>query len=111
MAKVTTMEKVGMWSFYVGALIALILGIVGDQWWTVSVLLVLGLVVGLLNVTDKEIIPFLVACIALILAGSAASGILPWMWLRNVLGNIVVFVLPAAIIGSLKAIYAVTSSR
>jgi hypothetical protein len=111
MAKVSTMEKVGVWSFYIGLIIAVIFSFMGDQWWTASILLLLGLIVGILNVTDKEIVPFLIACIALIVAGSAASGLLPWVWLNRFLGNVVIFVIPAALLGALKGIYAIASSK
>lgn len=111
MAKASMMEKVGVWSFYVGLLIAIIFGFIGDRTWTAGVLLVLGLIVGLLNVTDREIVPFLVACLTLIVAGGSAAALLPWNWLASILGNIVIFVIPAALLGSLKAIYVIASNK
>lgn len=113
MAKVSMMEKVGVWSFYIGILIAIIFGFMKDATWTTNALLVLGLIVGLLNVTDKEIVPFLVACLALIVAGGSAAAVLPLSLdsLARMLGNIAVFVIPAAIVGSLKAIYVIASNK
>ena len=109
----SVMQKVGSWSFIVGFLIALVLGAIGLTTPTVVyALLVLGLVVGLLNISDKEIVPFLVATVALIVAGSAAGSIsqIPSS-ISNILVNITIFVVPAAVIGSVKAIYALASSR
>ena len=108
MAKSTVMEKVGSWSFIIGFIVAVVLGAVGYS--VTGLLLVLGTIVGLLNISDREIVPFLVACIALIIAGSVAPAV-PFLSVGRVLANVVVFVVPAAIIAALKAIIALASSR
>ena len=98
---------VGAWSFVVGLIVALLFGIFSTGGITRTaaiVLLILGLLVGLLNINDKEIMPFLVACIAFMIAATV-SPVIPYAWIPKVLANIVVFILPAAIIASLKAIY------
>ena len=105
--KVSTVETIGIWSFLIGLAIAVVLGIFGYT--ATTLLLVLGLIVGILNITDKEIVPFLVASIALIVVGSVSVG-LPG-WISNILANIVVFVVPAALIASIKAIYALAGDR
>ncbi len=107
------MEKVGSWSFIIGFVIALVLGIMGTNTpGVVYVLLALGLIVGLLNISDREIVPFLISTVALIVAGSAAASIaqIPTT-IDNILVNITIFVVPAAVIGSVKAIYALASTR
>lgn len=101
------MEKVGSWAFIIGVVIAVILGAMKGT--AVGLLLILGTIVGLLNVTNKEVIPFLIASIALIVAGLVQVG-LP-IWLTGILSNVVVFVVPAAIIGSLKTIYVLASTK
>ncbi len=102
----TVMEKVGGWSFIIGFVVAVLLGALNmTGGGTIGLLLVLGTIVGLLNVSDREIVPFLVACIALIITGSIAS-VVPFAAVGRVLSNVVVFVMPAAIIASLKAIVA-----
>ncbi len=109
----TVMEKVGSWSFIVGFFIALILGIMqNNAQWVVYVLLVLGLIIGLLNISDREIVPFLVSTVALIVAGSAVASIsqIPGV-IDNILVNITIFVVPAAVIASVKAIYALAATR
>ena len=88
-------------------IIAVILGALKGT--AVGLLLILGTIVGLLNVTSKEVIPFLIASIALIVAGLVQVG-LP-TWLTGILSNVVVFVVPAAIIGSLKTIYVLASTK
>ncbi len=108
MAKSSVMEKVGSWSFIIGFIVAVVLGAVGYM--ASGLLLILGTIVGLLNISDREIVPFLVACIALIITGSVAQ-IIPFMTVGRILANVVIFVVPAAIIASLKAIIALASSR
>jgi hypothetical protein len=77
----------------------------------ISALVVLGLIVGLINLTAKETIPFLVAAIALMLAGIVNLGLIPVIGncLRSSLSNIVVFVVPGAIIVGLKTIWRLAS--
>ena len=108
MAKATMMQKVGSWSFIIGFVVAVVLGAVGYT--AQGLLLVLGTIVGLLNISDREIVPFLVACIALIITGSVAN-IIPFASVSRVLANVVVFVVPAALIAALKAIIALASSQ
>ena len=100
-------EKLGQWSFIVGILLAIIAGLVpGLATPTITwILVILGLVVGFLNITAKETSEFLVATIALLLVGGSAviqglGGVLP-----AILTNIVAFVAPAALLVALRAIY------
>ena len=100
------MESFGKWAFIIGAALAVIAGLLptlGQQLWLPWALVVLGLVVGLLNVTAKETTEFLVAAIALMLT-SPAAGTLGGV-LSIILANIAVFVAPAALIVALKAVY------
>ena len=100
-------SKLGHWAFIVGILIAIIAGLV-PAWQTPTitwVLVILGLIVGLLNITAKETVEFLVASIALLVIGSA--GAIPALGtiILSVLANIVAFVAPAALVVALLSIY------
>ena len=109
MAKKTsnTLDKVGSWSFIAGVIIAIIIGVVGGQ--AIGLLLILGTFVGLLNITSNEIVPFLIASIALVVAGLVQIG-LP-LWLTGILANVVIFVVPAMILVSLKTIYSLAADK
>ncbi|MEK7280965.1 MAG: hypothetical protein AAB037_01260 [Chloroflexota bacterium] len=68
------LSTAGAVSFLAGYTISIIAGL----WWPTSggvigLLSVLGVVVGLLNITGKEIIPYLVAAIALVLIGNIGA--------------------------------------
>ncbi len=111
-------ERIGGWSFIIGALIALILGVVPSTTgapWVIGLLLILGVIVGLLNITDREIMPFLVSCIAFLVAApifaTAVSGYTGFMWLSRMLSHVAIFVIPAAVIASIKAIFALAANR
>jgi hypothetical protein len=77
----------------------------------VTTLVVLGLIVGLVNLTTKETVPFLVSAVALMLAGIVNLSLIPGIGvcLSSSLSNIVVFVVPAAVIVALKAVWRLAS--
>ena len=108
-------HAIGHYSFIIGVALAVILGIFSaftdqTQSWMILTLFILGLIVGILNISAKEITPFLVASIALLLAGSANVLILNTLVnplgtiISAILTNIKIFVAPAAIVVSLKAV-------
>ncbi|MBS3116526.1 hypothetical protein J4421_02920 [Candidatus Woesearchaeota archaeon] len=112
----TTIEihRVAHYAFFVGLLLAIIAGLfrnlLGPEV-LVTTLVILGFLVGLFNLTTKETLPFLVASIALMLAGIVNLGLIPGvgLYLRSILSNIVVFVVPGAIIVGLKTIWKLAS--
>ena len=62
MAKTKGMDIVGKWAFLAGVVLAVVLGALGPVNGTWAMVLVaIGLVVGLLNVADKEVMPFLMS--------------------------------------------------
>ncbi len=102
-------KNIGYWIFLVGIFIAIIAGLVtteGVNPSVVWVLAVLGLIVGLINVTIKEEVPFLVAALVLITAAGYLA-VIPFIGqtLVTILYYIVTFVAPASIVVALKAIY------
>ncbi len=108
------MTKVGSWSFIAGVVIAVLFGVWGG---TADgnlglLLVVLGLLVGILNVGAKESTSFLVAAVALILAGNAGLENLPaiGVFLGNILANVKVFVAPAAVFIAVKEVYDLAKS-
>jgi hypothetical protein len=105
--------KVGSWAFIIGVVIALLIGVFnsGDAPIATTVLIILGLIVGLLNVTGRETTPFLLASVSLVIVASMGGPVLSAVAqigprLQGVLGAIITFVIPATIIVALKAIYA-----
>ncbi len=100
-------ETIGEWAFLAGVLIAVLLGLVPsivDAATSATVLVVLGVIVGLVSVSAKEIGSFLTAAIALLVAGAAGLDQLPAVgaFLGPILGNISAFVAPAAVVIAVK---------
>ncbi len=108
------LHRLAHYAFFVGLLVAIVAGlfrnVVGPEV-LVTTLVILGFVVGLFNLTAKETMPFLVAAIALMLAGIVNLGLIPGvgLYLRSILSNIVVFVVPGAILVGLKTIWKLAS--
>ncbi|MBW2993631.1 hypothetical protein KY317_03600 [Candidatus Woesearchaeota archaeon] len=104
------LKKVGHYSFLAGIIIAVIVGLVpslrGDP--AIWVMVILGVIVGFLNVTSKETVGFLIACVGLIIASSASALSLAVIWptLTTILGNMIVFIAPAAIVVAIKTVIA-----
>jgi len=112
-------DKLGEWVFILGVVIAIISGLVYQAMDVTSatyitiVLVVLGLIVGLLNIREKEIFNFLIAVIAIVAVGSANLGEIPIIggYLRYMILNIAAFVAPAALLVALKAVYNLASKK
>lgn len=111
-------RKIGHYAFLVGVLLAFVLALfstkLGNETTSALLLLliVLGVIVGFLNITAKEMTEFLIAAIALIVMGSISAAFVVvdnyivglGTILDAVLSYIAIFVAPAALIVSIKAI-------
>lgn len=111
----TDLKKIGHYAFIVGLIIAVIIALVPQLRGTdaVAILVVLGIIVGFLNITAKETIGFLVSALVLLMASSATaltlSAIHPTltvMW-----GNMLTFIAPAAIIVAIKTVIVLAEER
>src|SRR3989338_3069044 len=102
-------RKLGSFAFILGVLIAIVVGIAGPQLgpsqiWLTSLLVIMGLIVGLFNVGGKEAKDFLLMATVLIVAsyaGEAANTLLGvqfiGVYLSGVFGAILTFVVPATL--------------
>ncbi len=97
----------GKASFIVGLLI--VAGSLAfEQAWFGWVLAALGLIVGFLNISDKEYQAFLLAAIALIVAAHAV-GAIPFIAevVTRVIANLVLFLAGAILVVAVKSLFAV----
>ncbi len=108
------MSLLGPAAFYIGLLIALIAAFVVPSSWLYVGLAVLGVIVGLLNITAEQTAPFLLASIAFIVAAIGMSSLIlvpiP-IELQRLAANITVFVGSGAMLIALRAIYGMAKSR
>lgn len=109
-------NKMGEWAFIAGVLLAVVVGIFSSNLgtWTGNLtllLVILGLIVGFLNITERETTPFLIAAAALMLTATSVNtlnsidlGVSLGKYLAGIVSQIAVFVAPAAVIVALKSI-------
>lgn len=107
------MEKIGGWAFLIGVILAVILGLFGSLTATLGwVLVVLGLIVGLINITEKESSPFMTAGAVLVIVSALsgnALGSLPY--LSGILNALTALFVPATIVVAIKTVFSYAKSR
>ncbi|MFA6089327.1 MAG: hypothetical protein WC755_05660 [Candidatus Woesearchaeota archaeon] len=115
-----TSAMIGAWAYIIGMIIAVALGVFSTlpgMTWLLTILIVMGLIVGFLNVNEKETSAYLLAAVSLVIVTSFGGGVIgtigdgtSLVWLGNalqgVLNAMTVFIVPATIVVALKAIYA-----
>jgi len=115
---------VGRYAFLLGvllsvvwAIVAIINPVVMTSTIVLSILVILGIVVGLLNITAKETMPFLLASVVLVimfgfgstylgLVGQSSSFDFIGKFLQGLLTYLMILVVPAGIVVALKELYA-----
>jgi len=118
------MTKVGEYVFIVVLIVAVIAGLAvsrldaNQQAWVTLALVILGIVVGLTMITEKEVTAFLMTAVALIVSSGVASFVnLNTIYggfgtaVAQVVANIATFVAPAAVILSVKGIYTLARTK
>lgn len=100
------LATIGKWAFIIGLVLAVLAGLFFQPGWAVWVLAILGVIVGLINVTAEETRGFLLASIALTLSATALNT-LPVVGtaLSYVLPFVVAFVAGATIVVALKELF------
>ena len=113
------MEKqIGNYSFIIGVIVAVVLGLAAPVLgnaaaWLWSLLIVLGLAVGLLNITGKDTKEFLWLTVALVVVSYAGGAqIKEWInvqfigtYLSAMFNSILAFVIPASVVVALKGVW------
>jgi hypothetical protein len=113
------LQRIGGWAFIVGVIVAVVLPIFTPlSVWLTSLLIVLGLVIGCLNIAAAETQTFLLAAIALVIvSGFSSTNVLITQvgqigpLLGRIFTGILLLVVPATIVVALRSIYAVAHKR
>lgn len=118
-----SLQAIGSWAFLLGVIVAIIAGALlltdksSPSLTTVtSFLVLLGTIVGLLNITRKETNSFLLASVVLVLVSgfgiTVYSDVLKvGPYLQAMLVAILEFVVPATIVVALKAIFSLAERK
>jgi len=99
---------IGRWALIVGIILAILAGFT-DIPSLGFVLCILGLIVGFLNIGEKESTPFLIAVIALLVIGLSGLQVGEKLTptLISVLSNFIAFISAAGLVVALKQVLAV----
>ena len=111
-------KKIGDYSFIVGVILAIVLGVAAPKLgttapWLWSLLVVLGAVVGFLNISGKETKEFLMVAVSLVIVAYAGSAqINSWKdvevvgpYLKSIFDAILAFVVPSSVVVALKDVW------
>jgi len=102
---------IGRWAFLLGLLISIIAGFGGEIPALVTVLFILGLIVGFLNISERESVPFLVAVIALLVIGIAGMQFGRFTTvIAGILQNLIAFVSAAGLIVAIKQVLSIAKT-
>ena len=97
----------GSWAFLIGVILAVILGgFVGvSNNWLIT-LVVIGIIVGLLNIGDSETTPFLLSGAVLIIASSMGGSLMSSIsFVGGILNALLAIFIPATIIVAIKNVF------
>lgn len=133
-------EQIAEYAFMVFVVIAIVIGLAIGGWawstdkpypqglddediadargWTMLIMVILGIIVGLISITAKEVTPFLIAAIALTVIrreiweplGRISDDALPYL-ASGIIEFIVAFVAPAAVIIAIKSVWALSRKK
>ena len=99
------MDKLGKYAFIIGFILALLATFLQHQAWTFWVLALIGLVVGFLNITSEETNTFLLASIGLILSATALQTIpMVGEFATEMVANVLSFLGAAVLVVAIRAI-------
>jgi len=114
MAKAKSKNILGAWAFLIGVILAILLGLfsaqLAGQSWIIYLLIILGIIIGLLNVSGRETMNFLLVGTALIVVAKLGGGdLLNVPYIGNVISAIVILFTPAIIVVAIKAAFSLAS--
>ena len=107
MAKKKSGNMLGSWSFLIGVILAVVFGLLGPLSQTIIlVLFVLGIIIGLLNISDEEATPFMIAGVVLVIVGTLGQSVVTSVsFFDRMLQALTVLFVPTTIIVALKSVF------
>jgi hypothetical protein len=108
--KTNSLDMIGKWAFIIGLALAILAALLVSVVTIPNlalILVILGLIVGFLNIAEKDTVKLLVAIIALTVIGAAAIAVIPAIntYLLDILTNIITLAGAAGLVVAVKAIY------
>jgi len=101
-------NQIGTWAFLIGVVIAILIGLfgnLGSGTLMPTILLILGLVIGALNISASESKDFLIAATVLVIVSNfGASAFIAIPKLASTLSALLMLFVPAAVIVAIRVI-------
>ena len=109
MVKKNNATMMGKVALLIGLILAVIAGLIQEIYqipYIALILVVLGLIVGMINIAEKNVVTLLLAIVALTVVGNATINVIPAVniYLIAILTNFLAFVGAAGFVVALKAI-------
>jgi len=114
---------IGAWAFLIGVILAVIIGLFQSNLGATStlfysLLVILGILVGVLNTADKDSVTFLLASLALVIVSGMGQSTLIFLsnltpvlsYLSAILSALLVMFIPATIIVALKTVFSIATN-
>ncbi len=106
----------GAWAYVLGLVVAVAAAVIkpsGLDYYTMLVLALFGIIVGLMNITDEEVLLFLVASLAFIVSTSSVKAVLPdeFVMMHTLLRGIIIFTGSGAFVVAFKALFKVAKNE
>lgn len=113
MVKKNNVAMMGKAALVIGLLFAVLAGLLQEVYevpYTILILVILGLVVGMINIAEKNIVTLLLAIVTLTVVGNATLNVIPAIniYLIAMLTNFLAFMGAAGFVVALKAILQVS---
>ena len=101
----------GGWAFIIGVIIAVLVGLFGGLSSWLWALVIIGLIVGLLNVSGGESTDFLLATVSLVIVTALGSNVMSSIpVLETILNAITTLVVLVKVIVALKSVYSLAKN-
>jgi len=102
-------SKVGRWAFIIGVIIAVLLGFISFAFSSL-ILVILGLIVGFINIGEKQTNSYLIAVVALLVIGISSLQVFGVLgsalnnWIQAVLTSFITFVAASGLVVAIKSV-------
>jgi hypothetical protein len=96
----------GRWAFLIGVVLSVVFGLFTGWSWLPVLLVVLGLIVGFLNIEGKEVSQFMMAGTVLVLMGYFGGQTLTSIsYLASIFNNLLTLFVPATVVVAVKSVF------
>lgn len=97
---------IGAWAFTIGVILAIVFGFFAETTWVPVILIIIGIIVGLLNIADVETQPFMLAGVALVIVSYFGGEVFTHIpFVNSILNNLLMIFVPATVIVALKSLF------